>query len=205
MPEVRGRFLVSVFNGKSSYEAEWVQAARRVATGLFNSLEAIQTGGEARLAAWEEGRDRVRQTARPRVVRNDMTHEEIAGELLKVMLSPYSFRDVTGLEVALSNASVDRLDPQGHHTLRNSRIVSRGVNLFRTDALDDRFLVEVLKRWKGQPFSSLFDESFTSSHPPTIATTTTTTTTTTTIWSNSAWDPLVRRTFQRLPSSKRTL
>lgn len=122
MPEVRGGFLVTQPNGLESYEQEWRHSAQREANRHFNFLQAIETGGQTRLAAWEEGQDRVRQTPRPKVVRNELTREEIAGELLKVMLSPYSFRDVTGLEVALSCASVDRLDPRGHHTLYASHV-----------------------------------------------------------------------------------
>jgi hypothetical protein len=126
MPVVRDGFLVSVFNDLRVFEDEWVQSARRVAANICRSLDATQTSDQARLAAWEEGQDRVRQTPRPKVMRNELTPDQIAPELLRVMLSPYSFRDVTGLEVAISAASVDRLDPRGHHTPQNSRIVFRG-------------------------------------------------------------------------------
>lgn len=34
------------------------------------------------------------------------------------------------------------------------------MNLFRTNAPDDRFLIEAMKRWKGLPFSGLFKENF---------------------------------------------
>jgi hypothetical protein len=94
------------------------------------------------------------------VVINDLTKEQIIEALLKVMVSRHTFIDVTGVEVPLAHASLDRIDPHGDHTLSNIRVVFRGVNLFRTNAPDDRFLIEALQRCKGLPFSGLFKENF---------------------------------------------
>jgi hypothetical protein len=89
------------------------------------------------------------------VVLDLLTKDEIVEELLKVMTSPWTFLDITGVECALPYASIDRLDPQGDHTLANSPVVFRGINLLRSNCPDDRYVVEALKRWKSLPFSGL--------------------------------------------------
>lgn len=63
-PEVQGGFLVNRRNGLETHDDEWIQSAQRVATNISRNLDAIETSDRARLAAWEEGQDHVRQTPR---------------------------------------------------------------------------------------------------------------------------------------------
>jgi hypothetical protein len=84
-------------------------------------------------------------------VLNRLSKDEIAEKLLKEMTSPWTSLDITGVEFPLACASIDRLDPQGDHTLANSRVVEMGIILFSGNALNDRYLIRALNRWKGLP------------------------------------------------------
>lgn len=159
MPEVFDNFLVTYSNGLTSYDQAWRKAAEQAARTLHRSLRDSETSARHALAAWEHRPVDDRPRQRPRMVVNDLTQEDIAQQLLRVMTSPWSFKDVTGVECALGSACVNRIDPNGHYSLDNCRIVYSGVDVLRGDAPDDRFLVEALKRWKGLPFSGLLAQN----------------------------------------------
>jgi hypothetical protein len=131
MPEVQNGFLVRPLVGETASNLpEWQEAARKTAVPLFVSVQLIEDKGRKVEAARQERRRNGlgRQVFRGRVVRNTMTVEQIAQELLKVMLSPHTFLDVTGVEVALVKASIDRLDPMRDHTVDNSRMVFKAIS-----------------------------------------------------------------------------
>jgi hypothetical protein len=74
----------------------------------------------------------------------DLSYEDILHMGCARYLGQGRYRDLSGLSLALSAATIDRLDPKGGYSLAKVRLLHSALNFIRNDAPDDGPIRQVI-------------------------------------------------------------